>query len=126
MNRTELSQLPKYRWMKSCIPPIDALATFVPHGSEQEAAIVGQSRWYPVEGGHRVLMPYEGQEYDASRFTLESGTWDHEHCKVCAERIFPMTLCYVTEPSEAYLLLCSSCFESHVISKQRPWWKFWR
>jgi hypothetical protein len=132
MTDKTLSDLLKYPWMRSCIPRIDALAAFVPDGSEHEAVIVetqdriGQSRWYPVEGGHRVLMPYDGKEYDASRFTIEAGAWDHEHCKVCGDHIPAMTLCYVTDPGQLYILLCAKCYDRYMLLKQhKQWWRFW-
>jgi hypothetical protein len=120
-----LSELPNFSWMESCIPALDALVAFVPEGSKPDAVVtemqarIGCSRWYPVEGGHRVLMPYEGGEYDSSRFTVEAGAWDHEDCGACGERIPPMTLCHVTEPEQPYVLLCSACFERWIRSKQR-------
>jgi hypothetical protein len=125
MTDQQLSELPNFPWMESRIPALDALAAFVPDGSQPDPAItemqgrIGSSRWYPVQGGHRVLMPYEGGEFDSSRFAIEAGAWDHEHCGACGERIAPMTLCYVTEPEQPYILLCAACFERHVASKQR-------
>ena len=124
MTDEELSELPKYPWMESRIPAIDALSAFIPDAPKPEAVItetqerIGRSRWYPVDGGHRVLMPYEGDGYDSSRFTIEPRAWDHEHCDVCGERISAMTLCYVTEPEQPYILLCASCYERHVETKK--------
>jgi hypothetical protein len=132
MTEQELAELPLHLWMQSRIPALDALAAFVPTGSESDPVIaetqkhISNSRWYTVSGGHRVLFPYEGGEYDSSRFTIESRAWDHEHCKACGEIIPAMTLCWVTK-SGPCIFLCSDCYERHVISKQptRPWWKFW-
>jgi hypothetical protein len=110
--------------MESRIPALDALAAFVPDDRTPDPVItemqerIGGSRWYPVQGGHRVLMPYDGGEYDSSRFTIEPGAWDHEHCGACGDKIPPMTLCYVTEPEQPYILLCAKCFGWHVASKQ--------
>ncbi len=86
----------------------------------------GESVWYPVEGGHRVLFLYDGEafDFDTSRFTREPKAWDHEQCSICQERIPAMTLCYVTRPEQPYLSLCASCYERHVSAK-RPWWRFW-
>ena len=64
-------------------------------------------------------MPYDGGEYDTTRFTIEPHAWDHEHCDACGERIPAMTLCYVTEPEQPYVLLCAHCFEQHVVPKQQ-------
>jgi hypothetical protein len=125
MTDEQLSELPKFLWMELRIAILDALAAFVPDGSKPDPVItemserIGCSRWFPVEGGQRVLMPYEGGEYDSSRFTLEPDAWDHEHCGACGERIPPMTLCHVTQPEHPSILLCTPCFEKHVASKQR-------
>ena len=124
MAKEERAQLSQYAWMPSRIPARDALSRFVPEGSGPDPLIaeaekpVGCSRWYPVEGGHRVLILYEGQPYDPKMFSIERGVWDHEHCDSCGERIGPMELCYVTEPDEPYFLLCAACFAKEVSSRQ--------
>ncbi len=61
-----------------------------------------------VDGGHRVLILYEGGDYDTNRFSLLRGGWDHEHCTRCSCRIEPMTLCWVTEDGP-YIVLCEEC-----------------
>jgi hypothetical protein len=101
-------------FMESRIPAIDALSTFVaddaPPGLavRQEMEHRGQSRWFPVPGGHRVLVPYEGGAYDASHSKIESGAWDHETCRHCRVHIPAMTLCWVTR-SGWYVTLCTEC-----------------
>ncbi len=101
-------------FMESRVPALDALSTFVPTGQESDPRIReamgrrGFARWYPVQGGHRVLFLYEGGEFDAARFTLERGAWDHEDCAGCGGRIEPMTLCWVTR-SGPYVVLCARC-----------------
>lgn len=97
----------------SRIPALDALSAFV--AGEDEDPIVqavvdraGFSRWYPENGGHKVLIPYEGGPYDPERFTIEKGAWNHEHCKRCGETIEPMTLCWVSADGP-YVILCNSC-----------------
>jgi len=125
MTDQEQAELATYPWMESRIPAIDALAAFVPDGTKPAVEIseserrAGRSRWYPVPGGHRVLIPHETDEYDSTRFTIEPAAWDHEHCGSCGEHIPAMTLCYVTEPEQPYILLCAACYERHVASKQR-------
>lgn len=99
----------------SRIPARDALSTFVPADSPEPDAVVqeaadraGCSRWYPETGGHRVIILYEGGPFDANRFTVEKGAWDHEHCMRCGEHIAPMVLCWVTW-DDPYVALCQAC-----------------
>ena len=120
MTAEERNALTGYRWMESRIPALDGLVTFVPDAPKPEPVIeemchlIGRSRWYPVAGGHRLVMPFSGEEYDPARFSIEMGAWDHEDCDSCGERIPPMTLCHVTEPDEPYVLLCAACFGEFV------------
>jgi hypothetical protein len=101
-------------FMESRVPVLDALSAFVPANTSPLAEVqaelerVGQSRWYPVEGGHRVLVPNEGAPFSEDHFTIEPGAWDHDHCDHCRTRIPAMTLCWVTR-SGRYLVLCITC-----------------
>lgn len=109
------SMLKKLTYHPSRIPALDALSAFVTDGEEDavvQAAVERArfSRWYPEEGGERVLILYEGGPYDAERFTIEKGAWDHEHCKRCGDNIAPMTLCWVST-GDAYVILCESCHQ---------------
>jgi len=114
MTADELEWLRGLDFGPSRIPKLDALATVVPNGAEQDPAIVaahkrsGFSRWFPVEGGHRVLFLYEGGEYDSSRFKVEPKAWDHETCKACRTHIPALTLCWVTQRG-TYVVLCEAC-----------------
>jgi hypothetical protein len=124
MSQTELDDLRRFTYMQSRIPKLDALAAFVPLGEETDAVLqemlnrTGFSRWFPVPGGHRVLVPHEGGPYDSSRFSIERSGWDHETCKLCRAHIDPMTLCWVTERGP-YIILCSRCHEV-VLGKDDP------
>jgi len=105
----------------SRIPALDALSAFVADDQEHPTVQVvvdrvGFSRWYPEEGGHRVLIPYEGGPYDAEYFVIEKGAWDHEHCKRCGENIEPMTLCWVST-GDTHVILCESCHK-HVVGHE--------
>jgi hypothetical protein len=132
MTEEELAQLPTLPWMQSRIPTLDALTTFAPDdGSGPDPVIAdtldrmgGSSRWYPVAGGHRVLIRYNGGSYDPRRFKLEPRAWDHEHCDACNKHISAMTLCWVTR-SGFYFLLCTDCHLRYVASRKRKWWEFW-
>jgi len=77
-------------FIQSRIPALDALSMFVAKGQEEAPEVrkftgsKGTSRWFPIEGGHKVIIPYEGGEFDSKRFQIEKGAWDHEHCKICS------------------------------------------
>jgi hypothetical protein len=122
MDDDQISQLPAFEWMKSRIPKLKALVTFVPgDGSDCPPAVRAvidraPSRWFPEQGGHRVQVLYEGGPYDPAVFHVEEGAWDHEHCKLCGDTIEPMTLCYVTKRGR-YILLCAKCYAAHVAGK---------
>lgn len=119
----ELSTLRLLRYHSTRIPALDALEVFVPDGAPPDAelsevrASTGSSRWYPVEGGHRVLVLYQGGAFNEERFTLRKGIWDHEHCKRCRDRILPLTLCWVSTDS-SYTILCAKC---HALVSETFW-----
>jgi len=112
----DLAHFRTLKFRQSRIPALDALEVFVPEGSEDDEELTevrrrtGFSRWRPVEGGHQVLVLYEGGPYDPNRFSLRRGAWDHEHCKRCSVRLEPMTLCWVSTASD-YTILCSNCHQ---------------
>ena len=72
----DLSELRKLTFVPTRIPRLDALEVFVPTGSEADPEIArvaertGFSRWFPVEGGHRAQILYQGGDYDQARFSL--------------------------------------------------------
>lgn len=115
----DLAHLRTLTFHPSRIPALDALEVFVPNGAEADPEVTetrsrtGFSRWFLVEGGHRVLILYEGGQYDADRFTLRKGAWDHEHCKRCRARIESMTLCWVSTGRD-YTILCEPCYREVV------------
>src|SRR5690349_5323016 len=113
--------LPSLRWMPSRIPVRDALVVFVPDGVAPPAQPYesSESRWYPVQGGHRLAIPYDGQQLKESAFQLQEKLWDHTTCDWCVNRIPAMTLCYVTE-SGAYIGLCVNCYATLVGKKVGP------
>lgn len=112
----ELQELRRHQYHRSRIPPLDALEAFVaddgPPDSQHDELRrrTGFSRWYPVPGGHRVLVLYEGGGYDATRWTLRKGAWDHDACKRCGVRIPSMTLCWVSR-DDSYVILCEACYQ---------------
>jgi hypothetical protein len=109
----EINELTQFEWMQSRIPALAALVRFVPDGprdAEVDAfAMSHRSRWYPLPGGTRVVVCMEREpDYDASKWKVEAGAWDHEHCDLCGENIPAMTLCWVTK-DDPYVLLCAAC-----------------
>jgi len=112
----ELSELAVLEFMPSRIPAQDGLVGFVPSGHEREpwleaaTGLTGQSRWYPVEGGHRVVILYEGGAFDAAHLSVVPGVLKNKHCSRCLHKIATMTLCWVTQ-SGAFIRLCESCHE---------------
>jgi hypothetical protein len=115
MTEDQFAEYREMEFMRSRIPALDALSTLVPDGQEEDAqvrqaiSVKGCSRWCPTEDGHEVLIPYEGQEFEVSRFAIKKGAWDHEHCKVCSADIPSMTLCWVTK-SGPFVVLCEECY----------------
>jgi hypothetical protein len=101
-------------FMPSRIPASDALVAFIAHGQPIRRVVqetldrIGFSRWYPVSGGHELLMPYEGGPYDRAEFEVRPKAWDHETCSSCRKRVPPMTSCWVTEDGP-FKLLCGAC-----------------
>ena len=99
-----------------CCPPSNALSALIQEGQEPPQAVketidrVGLARWYPVAGGHRILVPHRGEAFDAAHFRVEEGAWDHEHCAVCEETVPATTRCWVTETGP-FIILCLKCKE---------------
>jgi hypothetical protein len=110
--------LPSLRWMPSRIPVRDALVAFVPEGTDPPPMPYSssESRWYPIEGGVRLAIPYDGQAFSGAAFQRHEKFWDHSTCDRCSTRISAMTLCYVTE-HDTYVGLCVKCYGSLVASK---------
>jgi len=114
MEKDQFLDLRNQSFMESRIPARDALVVFIPEGSKPRESVqriidrVGFSRWFPVAGGQRVLVPYEGGPFDSAVFTIEKGAWDHETCKVCQAHIPAMTLCWATKEGP-YIILCDQC-----------------
>ncbi|HET9678425.1 MAG TPA: hypothetical protein VFP21_13085 [Solirubrobacterales bacterium] len=113
MTDDEIDELASFEWMKSRIPASDALVHFAPDGPRDEAvdsfAMSHRSRWYPLPGGTRVVVSLERQpDYDTTKWKVEGGAWDHEHCDLCRDGIPAMTLCWVTK-RDPYVLLCDAC-----------------
>lgn len=114
----ELDELPSLKWMPSRIPVRDALAAFVKDGTKppQYPFRAQEERYYPCDGGFRIVLPYDGQALDISGFEIVKGFWDHTTCDWCGNRIDAMELCFVTAAG-AYVALCGPCYSKHVVAK---------
>lgn len=111
-------ELPSLGWMPSRIPVRDALVAFVAENAPPPELPYesGESRWFPVSGGLRLAIPYDGQSFDPSIFHVEKGLWDHTTCANCSVRVASMTLCYVTERGN-YVEFCVNCYSNLVVAK---------
>lgn len=111
--------LASLEWMPSRIPVRDALVAFVPdQASPPEPPYnSGETRWYPMSGGLRMVLPYDGQPISAPHFHIEKSLWDHTTCDSCRARIEAMELCYVTVRGD-YVGLCLACYKNHVVVKK--------
>lgn len=123
MDDDEIGALPSMNWMPSRIPVQDALVAHFSKDTKVDPDVIPSSyeqRWFPQkDGGLRLLVVFLGQDYDQSLFHIEQGAWDHTSCRVCDERIPPMTLCYVTR-KEPYIELCAACYLKHVTDASKP------
>lgn len=101
-------------FIPSRMPVLDALVAFIPAGEPIRPAVqrtvdrAGSCRWFSVSGGHELLVPYEGGQYDRAEFKVRLKGWDHETCSGCRARVPAMTPCWVTEDGPLKLL-CSAC-----------------
>jgi hypothetical protein len=62
--------------------------------------------------GHTVHKPYEGGDYDPSKYELIPNAWTHEHCKVCSYQIQEDHSYWANEADE---FLCDACYEHYVL-----------
>jgi hypothetical protein len=114
MPEYETEELARFEWVPSRIPALDALVCFVPEGPPRDAAVDAfatshRSRWYPMQGGIRVVVSLErNPAYDTTKWRVEKGAWDHEHCDFCGKNIAAITPCWVTK-HDPYVLLCDAC-----------------
>jgi hypothetical protein len=101
-------------FVESRIPVLDGLTAFVPEGSAPTPEVAteldrhGQSRWYPVPGGAKVMVRRGRGSFDPAHFSVEPSAWDHDTCDRCGMRIPAMTLCWVTRTGK-YVTLCVAC-----------------
>ncbi len=71
----------------------------------------GEGRWYPVEGGWKVMCPYTGQSFDINLFHVEKGGWNHMHCDGCQGSIDAGASCWVAEVEDDFWVICDVCHD---------------
>jgi hypothetical protein len=96
-------------------PGMDALVAIVPKGGDVPGEVkqtvddAGAGRWFPFEGGWKVVCPYTGQDFNSDRFTVEKGGWEHEHCDGCQGTIGVGDHCWVAETEDECYVICDNC-----------------
>lgn len=65
----------------------------------------------PNAEGWYAVLPYDYQPYDSAIYHIEPGTWDHEHCFICAIPIRHGMHWWAAEPPNE-IGLCEECFSS--------------
>jgi len=97
-------------------PGMDALVAVITKEQETSPEIkqtvddAGEGRWYPVQGGWKVMCPYTDQSFDHDLFHIEKGGWDHIHCDGCQGSIRTGNSCWVTEAEDDYFIICDNCY----------------
>jgi hypothetical protein len=64
----------------------------------------------PNEAGYYASHPYHGGPFNAARFRLVRGGWDHDHCFICAATIKPGDEWWAASPPDE-VGLCLACHE---------------
>jgi hypothetical protein len=80
--------------------------SFVQRTFSAHAALVAKE----TVNGHRMWREYDGASYDASKFDLVEGMWDHEHCSICFFTIKDGFTYW--ENARRIKLLCDVCHEA--------------
>jgi hypothetical protein len=110
-----LQNLQAEMFRETTFPGMDALVAFIPKGQDTPSEVkqtvddAGSSRWFPHEGGWKVICPYFGQDFDPDLFTIEAGGWKHEHCDGCQSTISVGDSCWVAETQDESFIICGNC-----------------
>lgn len=62
----------------------------------------------PNEAGFFASHPHDGGLFDAKRFRLVKGGWDHDHCFICKATVEPGDTWWAAEPPDE-VGLCLAC-----------------
>jgi hypothetical protein len=116
MSTPQLSEFTKAMLAQYVFPGTDAAVVFVPEGQDLSKEIqavldhCGQQRWYPVEGGHLVKVPWHCSKGNEGYFGREKKGWDHENCDFCSSHVSIGELCWTAESgSGGFWLICCNC-----------------
>jgi hypothetical protein len=116
-HRDSLQGLRAEMFRHTSYPGMDALVAVIPRGQETPAEVkqtvddAGEGRWFPFEGGWKVMCPYTGQSFDHDLFHLEKGGWNHVHCNGCQGSISVGSSCWVAETEDDFLVICDNCYD---------------
>jgi hypothetical protein len=107
-------------------PEVDALVSFVPDGSapsselQNQIDLRGYCRWYPIEGGHLVKVPFQGAEPPDGPFRIESKGWDHDHCDACESDVHAGDIVWCTTDAN-FGMICNACYDRLSTRWRWPW-----
>ncbi len=95
-------------------PGMDALVAIVPKGQEASPDVKRveggrESRWFPFDGGWKVVCPFVGQAFDSSVFSVVKNGWDHAHCEGCNATIDIGGSCWTAKAEDDFFVLCDAC-----------------
>lgn len=89
MSEPDLKRFRKSMLEPYTFPGTHAAVVFVPEGQKPSQELdkilsrSSQQRWYPMEGGFDVKVPWHFCKGDEQLFRREEWGWDHEHCDFC-------------------------------------------
>ena len=116
-HRDPLQGLRAEMFRHTSYPGMDALVAVIPKDKETPAEVkqveddAGEGRWFPFEGGWKVVCPYTGQDFDPDLFHIEKDAWDHVHCDGCHASIDTGVSCWVAEMEDGHFVVCDTCYD---------------
>lgn len=63
----------------------------------------------PVNG-HRLWIPFHGDDYDREQFDIVNDTWEHEHCSICFFKIDVDYTYWASKKRSS--VLCDECYDA--------------
>lgn len=111
-----LQNLRAEMFQETSFPGMDALVAFIPKGQDIPSEVkqivddAEAGRWFPHEGGWKVVCPYTGQDFNSDLFAVENGGWEHEHCDACQGTISVGDSCRVAQTPDECFVICGNCY----------------